>query len=237
MTMSAPTEDLYAILGVSEDADDAALKDAFRRLSRELHPDRYVGDVDKQEEVQAQFAKVSGAYNVLKDPEQRSEYDFTRRLLGNTQSAPSAAPASDFRNSRAKACYNAAMALQAEGEIGKAIESAKEAISLDANEATYRTLLAALYARKGWSSYAKAELDVALRLNPEDEAAQKLMRRLQREAQEAEAGQVEERPTKGRGKKAKRRPDVEVKGVRSLKRRRKTVWEMLFGWMSRKKAR
>ncbi|MBM3260453.1 MAG: DnaJ domain-containing protein [Candidatus Sericytochromatia bacterium] len=237
MTMSATSEDLYEILGVSEDSDDAALKDAFRRLSRELHPDRFVGDTDKQEEVQARFAKISGAYNVLKDPEQRSEYDFTRRMLGNTQAAPAAAPNTDFRNSRAKSCYNAAMALQAEGEIGKAIESAKEAISLDGQEATYRTLLAALYARKGWSSYAKAELDVALRLNPDDEAAQKLMRRLQREAQEAEAAQGDERPSKVRGKKPKRRPDVEVKGVRSLKRRRKTLWQLLFGWMSRRKAR
>lgn len=234
--MAAPTEDLYAVLGVPEDADDATLKEAFRRLSRELHPDLYVGDPDKQEEVQAQFSKVSAAYNVLKDSEQRSEYDFSRRMLG-TPREPEAGPNAEFRLSRAKACYNAAMALHAEGEVDKAIESIKEAISLDGAESTYRTFLAALYVRKGWSGYARVELDQALKLNPADEAALKLLRKLSRDAEAAEGEAQDKAGTKGKSKKVRRRPEVEVKGVRSLKRRRKSLWETLFGWMGRKKAR
>jgi molecular chaperone DnaJ len=65
------TRDYYEILGVSRDADDAAIKKAFRRLARELHP-----DVNRDDpEAEAKFKQAAEAYEVLSDPERRATYD------------------------------------------------------------------------------------------------------------------------------------------------------------------
>jgi molecular chaperone DnaJ len=68
--MSA-TRDYYEILGVSRDADDAAIKKAFRRLARELHPDVNRHDPEAEEK----FKEAAEAYEVLSDPERRATYD------------------------------------------------------------------------------------------------------------------------------------------------------------------
>ena len=62
--------DYYDVLGVSRDADDAAVKKAFRRLARELHPD--VSDAPDADE---RFKEVVEAYEVLSSTERRELYD------------------------------------------------------------------------------------------------------------------------------------------------------------------
>lgn len=71
MTMSATQTDFYAILGVSRDADGAAIKSAYRKLAMEHHPDRNGGCKDNE----ARFKAVSAAYECLKDPQKRAAYD------------------------------------------------------------------------------------------------------------------------------------------------------------------
>jgi len=63
--------DLYDVLGVGRDADDAAIKSAFRKLAKEYHPDRNPGD----EEAERKFKEVNAAYEALKDPQKRAAYD------------------------------------------------------------------------------------------------------------------------------------------------------------------
>ena len=70
------SQDLYEILGVSRDADDAELKKAYRRLARQYHPDSNPGDA----KAEAKFKEISEAYAVLNDPEQREEYDQIRAM-------------------------------------------------------------------------------------------------------------------------------------------------------------
>src|SRR5579864_7431856 len=65
------TRDYYQVLGVPRDADDTAIKKAFRRLARELHPD--VNSEDPQAE--EKFKEAAEAYEVLSDPERRATYD------------------------------------------------------------------------------------------------------------------------------------------------------------------
>ena len=63
--------DYYEVLGVDRNADEAAVKKAFRRLARELHPDVNAHDPDAEEK----FKEAAEAYEVLSDPERRQLYD------------------------------------------------------------------------------------------------------------------------------------------------------------------
>jgi molecular chaperone DnaJ len=62
--------DYYEILGVPRDADERAIKSAFRRLARELHP-----DVSDHPEAQERFREAAEAYEVLSKSETRELYD------------------------------------------------------------------------------------------------------------------------------------------------------------------
>lgn len=63
--------DYYEVLGVGRDASEREVKQAFRRLARELHPD--VNDHDPAAE--EKFKVAAEAYEVLSDPERRATYD------------------------------------------------------------------------------------------------------------------------------------------------------------------
>ncbi|MDC5697583.1 DnaJ domain-containing protein [Intrasporangium calvum] len=81
-------KDFYAILGVPHDADAAAIKKAYRKLARDLHPDHNVGDTKAEE----RFKEIGEAYAVLSDPEQRREYDAIRAMShGGARFAPGGA--------------------------------------------------------------------------------------------------------------------------------------------------
>ena len=63
--------DFYEILGVSRNADDKALKSAFRKLAMELHPDRNPDNPGAE----VKFKEAGEAYEVLTDPQKRAAYD------------------------------------------------------------------------------------------------------------------------------------------------------------------
>ncbi|KRF23493.1 DnaJ C-terminal domain-containing protein [Phycicoccus sp. Soil803] len=69
-------KDFYAILGVPQDADDAAIKKAYRKLARAHHPDKNPGDAAAEQ----RFKDVGEANSVLSDPEKRREYDAVRQM-------------------------------------------------------------------------------------------------------------------------------------------------------------
>jgi curved DNA-binding protein CbpA len=68
-------EDLYALLGVEPGASTAKLRSAYRRRSREVHPDR-----SPASDATARMAALNAAYAVLGDPVRRAEYDRACRV-------------------------------------------------------------------------------------------------------------------------------------------------------------
>ena len=69
--MAEVKRDYYEVLGVGRDADDAAIKKAYRVLAKKYHPDMNPGD----KEAEKKFKEASEAYAVLSDPEKRRQYD------------------------------------------------------------------------------------------------------------------------------------------------------------------
>ena len=63
-------KDYYEILGVERDADERAIKRAFLKLARTLHP-----DVNKEPGAEEKFKEVNEAYSVLSDERKRANYD------------------------------------------------------------------------------------------------------------------------------------------------------------------
>lgn len=70
-------KDLYAILGVKKSDSPDAIKKQYRKLARELHPDKTKGDKKLEE----RFKDVSEAYEVLSDDKKKAEYDEMRDAL------------------------------------------------------------------------------------------------------------------------------------------------------------
>lgn len=69
--MAETKRDYYEVLGVDRNADDAALKKAYRALAKKYHPDMHPGDA----EAEKKFKEASEAYAVLSDSEKRRQYD------------------------------------------------------------------------------------------------------------------------------------------------------------------
>ena len=63
--------DPYSILGVSRNASEKDIKSAYRRLAKELHPDRNQGKPDASEK----FGKITSAYDLLSDKDKRAQFD------------------------------------------------------------------------------------------------------------------------------------------------------------------
>jgi curved DNA-binding protein len=86
--MALDYKDYYEVLGVPRDADQDAIRRAYRKLARQYHP-----DVNSDSDAEDRFKELGEAYEVLSDPEKRERYD---RLGANWRQQEQEAPDVNF---------------------------------------------------------------------------------------------------------------------------------------------
>jgi curved DNA-binding protein CbpA len=67
--------DPYTELGLRHDSSNAQIKRRWRDLAREHHPDRAAGDRDETARLTARMARINAAYDLLRDPVRRAQFD------------------------------------------------------------------------------------------------------------------------------------------------------------------
>ena len=69
-----PKRNLYQVLNLTPRATQENIKKSFRKLARELHPDKHSGS--KKKEMEEKFVELANAYEILSDPKKRRRYDM-----------------------------------------------------------------------------------------------------------------------------------------------------------------
>jgi curved DNA-binding protein len=86
--MALDYKDYYEVLGVPRDADQDAIRRAYRKLARQYHP-----DLNSDSDAEDRFKELGEAYEVLSDPDKRERYD---RLGANWRQQEQETPGADF---------------------------------------------------------------------------------------------------------------------------------------------
>lgn len=185
-------EDLYATLGVTEQASPDEVRKAYLKLAKKLHPDRFPNDPEKRSEAQAEFSRVTRAHDVLSDSKQKEEYDALRQLAKNKAALDSgeggaSALASDgsgaggsktevreTKDTWAAKHHERAMDLLKRGKYPEAETAIKEAIRLCPNNSSFHTCLAEICLGRGWKTLAQTSVQTALKLDPQNMAAKQV---------------------------------------------------------------
>lgn len=68
-------KDYYGTLGLSQDADERAIKRAYRQLTKQHHPDKAIKTGISKEQAEKKMAEINEAYEVLNNPELKARYD------------------------------------------------------------------------------------------------------------------------------------------------------------------
>ncbi|PWI72572.1 DnaJ and TPR domain protein [Purpureocillium lilacinum] len=69
------SKDYYKVLGVANDADEKQIKSAYRKASKQFHPDKAAKQGVSKEEAEKKMASINEAYEVLSNPELRARFD------------------------------------------------------------------------------------------------------------------------------------------------------------------
>ena len=183
--------DYYQVLGVAPTASAAEIRQAYARLAREKHPDRFTDPAEKQR-AQAAFQDITTAFNELVNPRRRQEYDEQRHkpLLRTPEEIAQdaferAQPLLEgagleeaitllrtaVHHAPEQAAYHAALgrALARVPALARdAVQALERATQLAPQSGAAFADLAAVLARQGLRLRAQKAMETALRLAPRD---------------------------------------------------------------------
>jgi tetratricopeptide (TPR) repeat protein len=160
--------DYYQLLSIDDKVDTARVKAAYLQAAKRYHPDALAkAGLDQETRQQANnvFAKISKAYSLLSNPQQRAEYDKAERS--------DEAPLDATRLANAESLYRKGEILLRSGNFAGAIEFLRPAVELWPDESDYCSAL-------GWALYrklpsepvlAREHLERAVELSPESATA------------------------------------------------------------------
>lgn len=135
--------DFYRVLGLEPKAEAAAVRAAFFQLAKRWHPDRLGPELeDLRDEVTRAFARMSEAYQVLNDEEQRARYDASLEEGGDEEQEEVLAVL------RAAAAFQRAEVLVKKRDDLGALEEARAAYQGDPSQAEYMALYAWLESKQ-----------------------------------------------------------------------------------------
>jgi len=201
--------DCYEVLGIPREATAAQVREAYVRLARERHPDRFPDPTQKQE-AQEFFKHLTEAFNTLSNERSRQQYDAERARPQLTAPAEIAADAyargeqqlqaRDFHEAVSLlrtavlhgpevARYHASLAralAQNPHWIREAMDELDHAIKLEPRNAGFQAELARMLTGQGLKLRARRAAEAALRLAPHDPAIQQLAAELGGASGEAE---------------------------------------------------
>jgi DnaJ-class molecular chaperone len=149
--------DYYSLLGVSRDASATEIRERFRALAREAHPDR--APASRKAEAEAKFQELTEAVNVLSNPERRKAYDFDR------MAATSGGTATEG-DEVAQNYVNQGIAAYKEKQYAEAAGNFALAVTRDPTDAKSQHYLGLASARSGDMRAAIKALEAAIALEP-----------------------------------------------------------------------
>jgi curved DNA-binding protein CbpA len=201
----------YDVLGVHRDASESEVREKFRLLAREYHPDRF-RDVGEKKQAEERFQILTEAMNVLTNASRRKAHDLElekNRPMSQDPAAqarvylakgvkayregdfPEAITQFDLSvkhyDKDAKAQHYLALAcMKVMGQVRKGVEAIEAAIRLDGNNALFHRDAGKLYLQAGLTSKAERHLEQALAWLPEDAETLKLLRDLRQKGHSGE---------------------------------------------------
>jgi curved DNA-binding protein CbpA len=183
--------DHYQLLGVAPAASAVEIRQAYARLARERHPDRFVDPTEKQRAAK-DLQDITTAFNALVNPRSRQEYDqsrcrpqprtpeeIARDAFERAQPLLEAGPLEEAVTLLRTAVHHAPDQAGYHAALGRALsrvpQAAREAVQaleratqLAPQSASAFADLAAVLARQGMRLRAQKAMDAALRLAPRD---------------------------------------------------------------------
>jgi curved DNA-binding protein CbpA len=168
--------DYYEVLGVGREASDEELKNAYHRLARRYHPDRFhQTDTKLSNQIDSAFAYIARAYGTLGDHTSRATYDAQHNANAPQETASSptidqseSKPATKKSESdRAESSYQKGLAAAKQNQPEQALRLFAEAASLEPRIARYRAEYGrALIGNPETRRIAEIELKAAISLEP-----------------------------------------------------------------------